>query len=441
MEGKQRREESMCAFGLTPMNAISIKNLSKVYKLYHHHADRLKEVLHPARKKYHQDFFALNDVSFDIKQGETVGIIGGNGSGKSTLLKVISGILTPTSGQVTVNGRVSAILELGAGFNLELTGIENIYFSGTIMGFTRKEIDNRLELIVSFADIGDFIDLPVKTYSSGMFIRLAFAMAINVDPDVLLIDEAFAVGDISFQSKCFRKLNDFRKQGKTVIIVTHTMDSVIRYCHKAIVLDGGKKVIEATPKQAVDVYKKLMVKCYSQGPGKATEEKNVTGLTSAFKDQFIVDPNAMSYGSKTAEIIDFGMFDEDNHPAQLLQHGQFFSVRMKVAFHSDIDHPIFAYTLKDLKGLEVTGTNTFFKDIKSGSFRKGDCVLVEFNQILNCQSGQYSLSLGCTGFDNEELVVYHRLYDVLLFEAVSLMPMVGFYDLDSRIKIERVNHG
>ena len=211
---KDKEQSEDQSTGSTPVSmtrdsdpVISIRHLSKKYRLYDRSVDRLKESLHPFRKKYHRDFFALNDVSFDIKKGETVGIIGKNGSGKSTLLKIIAGVLTPSGGGAVVNGHVSALLELGIGFNPDLTGLENIYFSGTIMGFSRQEMDTKVDDIIAFADIGNFIHQPVKTYSSGMFVRLAFAMATNVDPDILIIDEALSVGDIFFQTKCYRKLD------------------------------------------------------------------------------------------------------------------------------------------------------------------------------------------------------------------------------------------
>lgn len=415
------------------MNAVSIRDLSKVYRLYHHPADRLKEAVHPLRKKYHGEYYALDGVSLDIEQGETVGVIGRNGSGKSTLLKVMAGILTPTGGEVAVRGRVAALLELGAGFNPELTGVENIRFSGTIMGFSRDEMNARLDDVTAFADIGDFIDQPVKTYSSGMFVRLAFAVAVSVDPDILIIDEALAVGDISFQAKCFRKLDDFRRGGKTVIIVTHAMDSVIRYCHKAIVLNAGRKVAEADPKTAVDEYKRVMAQCDSDAPSASG-----SGDSQRLKDRFPADPNALSYGNGLAEIVDFGLLDENGLPAQMLHNGRPFTISMKVEFRADIPSPVFAFTIKDLKGLELTGTNTLYKKIDAGVFRKGDVALVEFAQTLNCQSGRYALSLGCTGLEKDRLAVYHRLYDVLLFEAISQEPMVGMYDLASKVKIERL---
>ena len=403
---------------------ISVQHLSKIYRLYHRPSDRFKAVLRP-HGKYHQDFYALADVSLRAVRGETLGVIGRNGSGKSTLLKIMAGILTPTAGDVRVRGRVAALLELGAGFNPLMTGMENIYFSGTIMGFTKREIDKRLDEIVDFAGIGDYLDQPVRTYSSGMFVRLAFAVAISVDPDILLVDEALAVGDMNFQAKCFRKIAGFRENGKTVVFVTHALDTVIRYCDKAIVLEKGRLVTESDPKTAVDEYKKIMADSSLFAPETGTK----------------VADDTLSYGNKKAQIVDCGIYDEAGRPIRLLENGKKFAIKMQVKFLADIAGPIFAFTIKDLKGLEVTGTNTEFKKNEVGaksSFRKGDTVEVVFEQVLNMQSGKYALSLGCVGSDENGLVVYHRLYDAILFEVSSSLPMVGLYDLGSDVNINMI---
>lgn len=238
--------------------AIDVQNVSKIYRLYDKPIDRLKESLSPTHKNYHKDFFALNDISFQVKKGETVGIIGTNGSGKSTILKIITGVLTPTSGQVQVEGVISALLELGAGFNMDYTGIENIYMNGTMMGFSRKEMEAKLEDILEFADIGDFVYQPVKTYSSGMFVRLAFALAINVEPEILIVDEALSVGDVFFQSKCYRRMEEIRRNGTTILMVTHDMGSVIKYCDRVVLLNKGHFVAEGAPGKMVDLYKKIL---------------------------------------------------------------------------------------------------------------------------------------------------------------------------------------
>ena len=222
---------------MTENIAIQVDHLSKMYKLYDKPTDRFKEAMGIKKKKYYKEHYALRDVSMDVKQGECVGIIGTNGSGKSTILKIITGTLNPTSGNVTVNGRISALLELGAGFNQEYTGIENIYLNGTMMGFSREEIDQRMEGILQFADIGDFVHQPVKTYSSGMFVRLAFAVAINIDPEILIVDEALSVGDVFFQAKCYHKFEEFKRMGKTILFVSHDLGSVAKYCDRVILLN------------------------------------------------------------------------------------------------------------------------------------------------------------------------------------------------------------
>ncbi len=409
------------------MNAIQLEHVTKSYRLYHHPGDRLKEALHPGRKKYHQDFCALRDVNLAVMPGETIGIIGRNGSGKSTLLKLIAGILTPTAGVLETRGKVAALLELGAGFNPELTGLENFYFNGILLGHTRREMEARRAAVTAFADIGDYMDQPVKHYSNGMFVRLAFAVAIQVDPDILIVDEALAVGDLNFQARCFRKLDEFRSAGKTVLLVTHALDSVLRYCSRTFVLDKGRVVVAADSKQAVDVYKQLLANCYDAAPAAVPPPCGTDGLTA--------NPDALVYGGGAAEIVEYGLFDEYKHPVRMLQHGQRFTISMKINFHAPVHEPIFAFTIKNLKGMELTGTNTQFKQVPTGAYAKGDSVRVEFSQTLNAQSGQYALSLGCTGYEGDTMVVYHRLYDILLFEAVSAVPMVGCYDLDSKIMI------
>ena len=214
--------------------AIKINDVSKLYKLYDKPTDRLKESLGLTKAKKYKEHYALRNVSFDVKRGECVGIIGTNGAGKSTILKIITGVLNPTAGEVTINGRISALLELGAGFNMEYTGIENVYLNGTMIGFTREEIDAKMDEILAFADIGDFVYQPVKTYSSGMFVRLAFAVAINIDPEILIVDEALSVGDVFFQLKCFKKFEEFKQKGKTILFVSHDLSSIEKYCDKAI---------------------------------------------------------------------------------------------------------------------------------------------------------------------------------------------------------------
>ena len=239
-------------------NAITVDHVSKLYKLYDKPSDRFKEAMGLTKKKLYREHYALRDVSFHVKRGESIGIIGTNGSGKSTMLKIITGVLNPTEGQVNVNGRISALLELGAGFNGEYSGIENVYLNGTMNGFSREEIDARMDDILRFADIGEFVNQPVKTYSSGMFVRLAFALAINVEPEILIVDEALSVGDVFFQAKCYRRMEEIRKNGTTILMVTHDMGSIIKYCDKVVLLNKGEFIAEGQPGHMVDLYKKIL---------------------------------------------------------------------------------------------------------------------------------------------------------------------------------------
>ena len=239
--------------------AIAVDHVSKMYKLYDKPMDRLKESLGLSRQKKYKEHFALDDVSFQVHQGETVGIIGTNGSGKSTILKIITGVLNPTAGEVRVNGRISALLELGAGFNGEYSGIENVYLNGTMIGFSREEIDAKMDDILSFADIGEFVHQPVKTYSSGMFVRLAFAVAINIEPEILIVDEALSVGDVFFQAKCYRKFEEFKEMGKTILFVSHDLSSIGKYCDRVVLLNQGHKLAEGGAKDMVNLYRKVLV--------------------------------------------------------------------------------------------------------------------------------------------------------------------------------------
>ena len=252
--------------------AISVEHIDKMYKLYDKPSDRFKEAFGFSKKKRYTEHYALHDVNFQVKKGETVGIIGTNGSGKSTILKIITGVLNPTNGEVKVNGRISALLELGAGFNMEYTGIENVYLNGTMIGFTKEEIDAKLDSILEFADIGDFVHQPVKTYSSGMFVRLAFAVAINIDPEILIVDEALSVGDVFFQAKCYHKFEEFKKLGKTILFVSHDLGSIGKYCDRVVLLNQGVKLNEGQPKEMIDIYKKLLVNQYTEDED--TEDKN-----------------------------------------------------------------------------------------------------------------------------------------------------------------------
>ena len=418
--------------------AIRVENVTKIYKLYASPTDRLKDALNPFRRKYHRNFHALNDISFEIKRGETVGIIGQNGAGKSTLLKIITGIINPSSGRVQVHGRISALLELGAGFNPDISGLENVYFNGTILGFSKEQMDSKLDEIIAFADIGDFIHQPVKLYSSGMSARLAFALAINVEPEILIIDEALAVGDVAFQMKCFRRIKDFLSKGITVIIVSHSIDSIIRYCTRGIVIDNGCNMFDSTAKEAVDVYKKILAKSFVEFTDEtAANDTNISLINKEkiYKSAFNINPSMITYGNKCVEIVDFAIFDSSMVPTTTLFNGDSFSVYMKIRFNRAVNEPIYAYTIRDLKGMDITGTNTFISHLPTGPREKGEVIAVKFSQVLNLKADNYSLCLGCTEYIGDELEIYHRLYDVLIINAISKKAVVGIFDPQSEITI------
>lgn len=420
---------------------IQVNHLTKMYKLYEKPSDRLKEALGLTRKKLYREHYALHDVNFDINEGECVGIIGTNGSGKSTILKIITGVLTPTQGEVKVDGRISALLELGAGFNMEYSGLENVYLNGTMIGFSKEEIDARLDSILEFADIGDFIHQPVKTYSSGMFVRLAFAVAINIDPEILVVDEALSVGDVFFQSKCYHKFEEFKKQGKTILFVSHDLSSVSKYCDRVILLNKGVKLDEGSPKQMVDLYKQLLV---GQNPVKQVENANTgTGTRDTEEAEnagnFQANPNMLEYGNRMAEIIDFEVLDDKGLRSNTIEKGTSFQIRMKVRFNEDIQEPIMAYTFKNIKGTEITGTNTMFEKAQIEKSQEGDICTATFTQEMNLQGGEYLLSFGCTGYKDGDFTVFHRLYDACNITVVSSKNTVGFYDMNSKVEITSEN--
>ena len=441
--------------------AIRVSDVSKMYKLYDRNRDRLKDALGLSRGKGYKEHYALHHLSFEIGRGECVGIIGTNGAGKSTTLKIITGVLTPTEGEVEIDGRISALLELGAGFNQEFTGLENVYLNGMMIGYTREEIDAKLPDILSFADIGDYINQPVKSYSSGMFVRLAFAVAINIDPEILIVDEALSVGDVFFQSKCYKKFEDFKKMGKTILFVSHDLSSISHYCDRVILLDQGRMLSEGTPKEMIDMYKRILAGRAGRSAIGADVSDQAAGDTAdgsaakvlsgnddpagtaddkdgLWKSHFAQNPAVDEYGNGAAHIIDYCIEDENGTLTPSIEKGTTFTIRSKVLFDKEITEPIFTYTFKNIRGESITGTNTLFQGVDTGIAEAGSIYVASFTQEMNLQGGEYLLSISCTGYEDGEHVVYHRLYDVLNVTVVAERNTVGYYDMFSRIGVERV---
>ena len=423
--------------------AIQVKGLEKAYKLYDKPSDRLKEALGFGRKKRYKEHYALKGVDMTIYQGETVGIIGTNGSGKSTILKIITGVLNPTGGSVHVNGRISALLELGAGFNMEYNGIENIYLNGTMIGFSKKEIDARMDDILNFADIGDYVHQPVKTYSSGMFVRLAFAVAINIEPEILIVDEALSVGDVFFQAKCYHKFEEFKEMGKTIVFVSHDLSSISKYCDRVVLLNQGVKLGEGSPKEMIDAYKQVLVGQYvpAADDHSLLSDKEITAAAAAAAGTVKgeVNPELLEYGTKDAMITGYKITDDMGRETSALLKGKECTITMQVHFEHDIEAPIFAFTIKNIKGVEITGTNTMVEKAFLSPVRAGSDMEITFTQKIDLQGGEYLLSFGVTGFEKEEFQVYHRLYDVINMTVISDKDTVGYYDMNSRVVVKELS--
>ena len=498
---------------------ISVDQVSKVYRLYDKPIDRLLESISLRKKSYHKDFYALRDISFSVGRGEAVGIIGTNGSGKSTMLKIITGVLSATTGKVESRGSICALLELGAGFNQDYTGIENIYMNGTMMGFSKAEMDEKLPAILEFADIGDFVYQPVKSYSSGMFVRLAFALYISIDPEVLIVDEALSVGDVFFQAKCYHRMDELKRKGTTILMVTHDLGSVMKYCDRVVLFHKGEKVGEGLPGQMVDKYKKILAgkdphaeqfmeeqnflgnvdeeRRGNAGSGGASGKAGSNGINGTshsdrtagavggadtaeakgtsentennrsdsgrntgeagehaepaspeagqssqkpigfMKDHLTLNPSSQQYGNGKAEILDFGVLDKDGRPSNVLLKGEEFSIKERIVFHDDIAAPIFTFTIKDKRGMDLSGTNTLFEGKEIPAVKKGDEYYCTFTQRMNLQGGEYLLSISCTGFEEGEHTVYDRKYDITSITVLSNKNTVGIYDMESEVTLER----
>jgi teichoic acid transport system ATP-binding protein len=349
---------------------------------------------------------------------------------------MITGVLTPTSGSIDVNGKIASLLELGAGFNSEMTGLDNIYLNGTLMGFSREEMETKVGSILEFADIGEFIHQQVKTYSSGMFARLAFAVVINVDPDILIVDEALSVGDMAFQAKCFNKFKEFQKANKTILFVTHSIDLIIKYCQSAILINNGKNILQSDTKSTTEMFRKIMISTDKEDIDTTKELEKII-IKSHFKEHLPLNPNANIYGSMEAEIIDFGIINSEDKVTNHLTHDEEYTIVITILAHQDIIDPIMAYTFKSVDGMEMTGTNTNNLDIVFGKVVKGETITARFKQKMILNAGSYFLALGCTKYQNDGLKVFHRIYDSMSIEVVSNQLATGIAFAPTNINIER----
>jgi lipopolysaccharide transport system ATP-binding protein len=496
---------------------ISVTNISKSYRIWENPAARLTAPLlesaahlmpgggAPARwlrshaTSRFRDFHALQDISFEVRRGQAVGIIGRNGSGKSTLLQIISGTLQATAGSVAVKGRVAALLELGSGFNPEFTGRENVYLNGAVLGLSREEMDQRFDDIAAFADIGEFIHEPVRTYSSGMVVRLAFAVAAHVDPAILIVDEALSVGDARFQLKCARAIDRFIERGVTLLFVSHDSSMVKRLCNRAILLEGGRSLYAGIPNDVVNLYSKLMADggsaksiapdiaalqagtttaepataspssatshiglalqpvapvepeaaglrrrlkametVWASHPGQPELERRFRELLKNERQHVQISGEEFAYGGDLGRITEVRVHDRDGEPRTWFTSGEAVTVRMQATASDHFSEPIFALTIKNTAGVEVYGTNTFFSKQPAAAMFPGSCVEIDFFFPLDVMPGHYFLSFGFTHFVGEELVVIHRRYDALKLEVHGKDRSFGIANLHAKITVRVV---
>ncbi len=424
--------------------AVKIENLTKIYRLYEDPVDRLKEALHPFRKKYHQDFYALNNINFEIAKGETVGIIGRNGAGKSTLLKILTGVLTPTAGQVLTSGKVLALLELGAGFNPELTGVENVYFNGTILGASREEMDDKLADILAFADIGEFVHQPVKTYSSGMYVRLAFAVIAHMEADVIIVDEALSVGDAFFVQKCMRFLRKFIEHG-TLVFVSHDVGAVLNLCDRAIWLRDGGVRQDGHPKDVTEAYLADLYEA-QQGTSKveaSSFKESVTNLNVEPRDMrldfinqtslrndielFKFKEDGLCFGKGGASIETVAMLDSEGQPLSWVVGGEEVTLVIQCQVKENLTSPILGFIVKDRLGQDVFVDNTFLSYAnRPVSVNLGQMLEGRFSFRMPIMPvGDYSITVAIAEGTQQDHIQHHWINDALMFRVHSSSVCLG----------------
>jgi ABC-type polysaccharide/polyol phosphate transport system ATPase subunit len=424
---------------LTMTTALRVDNVSKLYRIYDRPTDRLKEMLTQGLIKRHREFWALKHISFQIEAGTTTGIIGPNGSGKSTLLQIVTGTLEPTHGSIDLEGRVSALLELGAGFNPEFTGIENVYLNASLLGFSKNETRARLPEIERFAEIGPFIHQPVKTYSSGMYVRLAFAVAVSGDPQLLIIDEALAVGDAVFQHRCMRRLKEMQENNVTILFVSHDPAAIRYLCSRAILLNAGQIAADGAPLDVLNRYQKLIMEREEafeaaqpdSGNGAGRDENTYAPLSCAFR-----------HGDGSAEVISLDLLDAAYSRVEIVETGVPVTLRMRVLFHRDITDPVFGFLVRNRHGVHVYGTNTEQQQQSLGAVSRGEIIEVSFS--FDCWLASDTYSISCAVHSSaiyEEGVGFDWLDGALFFRVTSSLLIEGLVNLNATATTRRIHAG
>ena len=424
------------------MGAIHIRGVSKSYPIYARPSDRLKELLTGNRRSFHRDFWALRDVSLEIPGGGTFGVIGENGSGKSTLLQLIAGILQPSAGSLEVKGRVSALLELGSGFNLEFSGRENVFLNGTILGLSNKQIERIYPEIEQFAEIGEFIEQPVKTYSSGMLVRLAFAVAINVEPEILLVDEALAVGDIYFRQRCMRKIHELHRRGVTIVFVSHSAADVKSLAQQVAWLEQGRLMGCGEPDEVVGQYLAAMVEKDSRyrkhlvPPVKKQAEERVLAPEIASKI-----PNIdFRYGNRDAEILGIAVLNEDGEELALLPQKTAILVRISLRAHREVALPIVGFLIRNHLGVELAGTNTALEEVELPCLNPGDIYTVDFTlELPELYPSHFSFTPAVANGTVESYQMCDWIDNAVSLQAENGRSIYGYFHFPCRVQVNSVS--
>jgi lipopolysaccharide transport system ATP-binding protein len=435
-------------------NVIEVRRVSKRFEIYDNPRNQLKQFILPRlqgmlgvqQRKYYHDFVALNDISLEVRKGESCGIVGLNGSGKSTLLQIITGTLTPSSGTVATQGRIAALLELGSGFNPDFTGRENVYMNGAVLGFSKSQIDAKIEDIMSFADIGEHIDQALSTYSSGMQMRVAFAVATAFDPDILIVDEALAVGDAYFQQKCFQRIEKFKCAGGTLLFVSHDANTVKHLCDKAILLCQGKLVSYGKPRDVIDLYQGMVAQRTDLGesavevkqppPSHDVEVLDIIKNGTAWQKASTVTTN------NDAELVDFQILDSEDRRIRHIKSEEELVVQFKVRLNKDFERPAFGIIIRDRIGRSIFETSTYAMGKADQAIAKGSAVVLRFGFIFNLKAGQYSFSIGVAekGFSRSEFeensLLMHDVEQIQVLEAVDSIYYGGVFNMNPRVSIE-----
>lgn len=424
----------------TSTPVIQVSGITKCYETYQKPIHRLWQSF-STKKQFYQEFWALNGVDLTVYKGETVGIVGKNGSGKSTLLQIITGILKPTAGTCETHGRISALLELGAGFNPEFTGMENARLNASIMGLSREEFHEKLPDIVDFCGLGEFLHRPVKTYSSGMFVRLAFAVAINMNPDILIVDEALAVGDVRFQRKCFRRLDQLKAKGVSILFVTHSTDSVLHYCDRAIMLDGGELKLTGSPKEVVQAYLEMMFASDVEvSKANNIDPDDYDGGFDPTIDHCLAHPtynaNEERWGDGRAKICHYDILQNGAATNGLVQRGDDIRIRMSVLYQQKVEDLIYGITVKTNDGNAVFGTNSRLIGDLPTFEESGALVTIEFRLKLNLLAGDYFVSLGVAqDHDSKDAIPVDRRYDLIHLHVSETKDAFGYADLNGSMSL------